>query len=98
LDRQRIDKWLGHARVVRTRSSAVALVEAGHVRVNGERSRWPSRAVRIDDVLTIALDRTVRVLKVAGFTERRGSAGAARALFADLAACNRRDEDANGAA
>ena len=98
MDRQRIDKWLWHARVVRTRSSAAALIEAGHVRVNGERSRAPGRAVRTDDVLTIALDRTVRVLKVTGFAERRGSAEAACALFADLAAHNRRDEDANGAA
>ena len=30
LDRQRIDKWLWHARVVRTRSAAAALVERRH--------------------------------------------------------------------
>ena len=54
------------------------------MRVNGERTRSPSRAVRSGDVLTIALDRTVRVLKVAGFAERRGSADDARALFVDL--------------
>jgi ribosome-associated heat shock protein Hsp15 len=29
LDRQRIDKWLWHARMVRTRSAAAALAEAG---------------------------------------------------------------------
>jgi len=34
-DRQRIDKWLWHARVVRTRTSAAALVDAGQVRLNG---------------------------------------------------------------
>jgi ribosome-associated heat shock protein Hsp15 len=33
--------------------------------------------------VTIALDRTVRVLKVTGFAERRGNADAARALFED---------------
>jgi len=70
--------------VVRTRSSAAALIEAGHVRINGERSKSPSRAVHAGDVLTIALDRAVRVLKVVGFAERRGSADAARALFVDL--------------
>ena len=31
-----------------------------------------SRTVRAGDVVTVALDRTVRVLKVAGFSERRG--------------------------
>jgi len=35
-------------------------------------------------VLTIGLDRTVRVLKVVGFSERRGDAGVARALYEDL--------------
>ena len=38
------------------------------------------------DVLTIALDRAVRVLKVIGFSERRGDAGAARVLYEDLQA------------
>ena len=37
LERQRIDKWLWHARVVRTRTAAAALVERGHVRLNGAR-------------------------------------------------------------
>jgi ribosome-associated heat shock protein Hsp15 len=80
LDRQRIDKWLWHARVVRTRSAAAALAAAGHVRINGQRVDAPSRAVRPGDVVTVALDRAVRVLKVVGFAERRGSADDARAL------------------
>jgi ribosome-associated heat shock protein Hsp15 len=93
LDRQRLDKWLWHARVVRTRSAAAALIEAGHVRVNGERSKAPSRAVRADDVVTVALDRSVRVLKVTGFAERRGAPDAARALFVDVTE-RRSDADA----
>jgi ribosome-associated heat shock protein Hsp15 len=80
LDRQRIDKWLWHARVVRTRSQAAALAAAGHVRINGQRVDAPSRAVRMGDVVTVALDRGVRVLKVMAFAQRRGSADAARAL------------------
>jgi ribosome-associated heat shock protein Hsp15 len=84
LDRQRIDKWLWHARVVRTRSAAAALVSAGHVRLNGERVDATSRPVRSGDVITIALDRSVRILKALGFAERRGSADDARPLFDDL--------------
>jgi ribosome-associated heat shock protein Hsp15 len=80
LDRQRIDKWLWHARVVRTRSQAAGLAAAGHVRINGQRIDAPSRAVRPGDVVTVALDRVVRVLKVVGFAERRGSADTARTL------------------
>jgi len=84
VDRQRIDKWLWHARVVRTRSDAAALVSSGHVRLNGERETSPGHAVKPGDVLTIALDRSVRLLKVAGFAERRGDAPSARTLYEDL--------------
>lgn len=83
-DRQRIDKWLWHARVVRTRSAAAALVTAGHVRLNGERCQATSHGVKAGDVITVALDRAVRVMKVAGFAERRGDAAAARPLYQDL--------------
>jgi ribosome-associated heat shock protein Hsp15 len=84
LERQRLDKWLWHARVVKARTSAAALVEAGHVRINGVRESAPGHAVKSGDVLTIALDRSVRVLKVIGFSERRGDATAARVLYEDL--------------
>jgi ribosome-associated heat shock protein Hsp15 len=84
LDRQRIDKWLWHARVVRTRSAAAALVTAGQVRVNAQRIDAASRAVRVGDVVTVALDRAVRVLKVLGFAPRRGPADQARILWEEL--------------
>ena len=82
--RQRIDKWLWHARVVRTRTAAAALVDGGHVRLNGGRISANSQAVKTGDVVTVALDRTVRIMKVTGFAERRGDADAARLLYEDL--------------
>jgi ribosome-associated heat shock protein Hsp15 len=84
LDLQRLDKWLWHARVVKARTSAASLVESGHVRVNGVREKSPGHAVKAGDVVTIALDRGVRLMKVTGFSERRGDATAARALYEDL--------------
>ena len=75
--------------MVKARSSAAALVEAGHVRVNGVRETAPGHAVKAGDVLTIGLDRSVRVLKVTGFAQRRGDASAARGLYDDLQ--NRRE-------
>jgi ribosome-associated heat shock protein Hsp15 len=84
LERQRIDRWLWHARVVRTRGDAAALAGSGYVRVNGMRIDAPSRTVRAGDVITVALDRRVRVLKVRGFVERRGPAGTSGTLYEDM--------------
>ncbi|MBI3701178.1 MAG: RNA-binding S4 domain-containing protein [Afipia sp.] len=84
MNRQRLDKWLWHARVVRTRTDSAKLVEKGHVRINGSREKSPGHTVKIDNVLTIALDNRVRVLKVAGFAERRGDASSAAGLYSDL--------------
>jgi ribosome-associated heat shock protein Hsp15 len=84
LERQRIDRWLWHARLVRTRGSAAALAGSGYVRVNGMRIDAPGRMVRAGDVITVALDRSVRVLKIKGFSERRGPAGSGEALYEEL--------------
>jgi ribosome-associated heat shock protein Hsp15 len=86
LDRQRLDKWLWHARVVKARTSAAALVASGHVRINGTRETAPGHALKVGDVVTVGLDRSVRVLKVIAFAERRGDAVAARVLYEDLQA------------
>jgi ribosome-associated heat shock protein Hsp15 len=84
LDRQRIDRWLWHARLVRTRGGAAALTGAGYVRLNGARVAAPGRLVRMGDVITVALDRRVRVLKVRAFAERRGPARTAQHLYEEL--------------
>ncbi|MCP3417603.1 MULTISPECIES: RNA-binding S4 domain-containing protein [Bradyrhizobium] len=88
MDRQRLDKWLWHARLVKARTSAAELVASGHVRINGTREKSPGHAVKAGDVVTVALDNSVRVLKVIGFAERRGDASSARVLYEDLQAGN----------
>ena len=82
--RQRADKWLWFARVVKTRALAAKLVSGGHVRLNGRRMDDPGRGLLIGDVLTVALSRDTRVMKVAAFGARRGPASEARALYEDL--------------
>ena len=83
-DRQRIDRWLWNARVVRTRNAAAALVTAGNVRLNGVRVTAPGRDLKLGDVLTISLYARVRVLKVTALTPRRGDASAASLLYDEL--------------
>jgi len=82
--RQRIDRWLWHARLVRTRGAAAALAGSGYVRINGTRIDAPGRMVRAGDVITVALDRRVRVLKIKGFSMRRGPASSTGALYDEL--------------
>jgi ribosome-associated heat shock protein Hsp15 len=69
---------------VKARASAVSLVASGRVRINGARETAPGHAIKAGDVVTVALDRAVRVLKVVAFAERRGDATAARVLYEDL--------------
>ena len=70
--------------MVRTRGDAAALAQAGFVRLNGKRVTAPSHLVRTGDVVTLALDRAVKVIQVEGFCDKRGGASAARALYRDL--------------
>jgi ribosome-associated heat shock protein Hsp15 len=78
---QRLDRWIWHARIVKTRTIATNLVTEGYVRVNGERTAQPARSIKPGDVLTIALPARVRVLKVTGILPRRADAVAARDLY-----------------
>lgn len=82
--RRRLDKWLWFARVAKSRTLAAKLVTDGHVRVNSVRVETPAKAVGPGDVLTIALERQVRVLKVVDGGERRGPFAEARLLYEDL--------------
>jgi ribosome-associated heat shock protein Hsp15 len=83
--RQRLDKWLWFARVVKTREAAAALVENGNVRLNRVKVIKPGHDVKQGDVLTIILNTRVRVLHVEGFAARRGPAGTAEKLYREPA-------------
>lgn len=83
-DRLRIDKWLWFARVVKTRTAAAALCEDGSVRINGARIGQAHKPVRIGDVLTVALQGRVRVLKVIALAARRGPFSEAQLIYEDL--------------
>mgnify|MGYP001260686028 CR=1 FL=1 len=82
----RLDKWLWCARVAKTRTQAAALVTAGKIRVNRIKTDKPAHAVRAGDVITASVGPRVRVLRVLGLAEKRGSAEVAKALFEDLTA------------
>ena len=80
-ERQRLDKWLWFARIVKTREAASALVETGHVRLNRNKVTKPAHDVKPGDVLTVVLHARVRVLHVVAIASRRGQAGEALNLY-----------------
>jgi ribosome-associated heat shock protein Hsp15 len=82
-DAQRVDKWLFHARIVRSRTLAQKLVSGGHVRVNRQKVLEPAHLVRIGDTLTIAREGGVLVCRIAGIADRRGPFSQARLLYGD---------------
>lgn len=93
-ERQRVDKWLWHARVVKTRAAAQMLVTSGKVRLNRVRIDQAAKGVKPGDVLTIQLSHRVAVLEVVAFADRRGSPADAALTFRDLAPAPAPDDDA----
>src|SRR5438067_2140292 len=84
----RLDKWLWAARFFKTRGAATAAVSGGRVHLNGERVK-PSKEVRLGDRVEVRVGQTRWSIVVNGLSDRRGPAGAERAV--DSAAAPRRE-------
>lgn len=82
--RQRIDKWLFFARMIKSRSLAQAHIQDGHVRVNGERVVQPSHHIKVGDRVELSLQRRDVVLIVKQPGARRGPFEEARLLYDDV--------------
>tara|TARA_A100001391_G_scaffold57176_1_gene34913 strand:+ start:2185 stop:2514 length:330 start_codon:yes stop_codon:yes gene_type:complete len=83
-DRQRLDKWLWHARITKTRTLAQKLIESGAVRVNGQRVLDSDRRVGAGDGLTLQIHTRLKVLRIVAIADRRGSASVAATLYEDI--------------
>ncbi|MBR9841624.1 MAG: RNA-binding S4 domain-containing protein [Rhodobacteraceae bacterium] len=82
--KQRLDKWLWHARFFKTRTLAAKMVTGGHVRVNASKASKASHAIAPGDVLTFSQARAIRVVRIVAIGERRGPATEAQSLYDDL--------------
>jgi len=80
----RIDRFLFFVRLVKSRTLAQAVIDSGHVRMDGRRVEKPSEDVRVGSVIALPLRGQVRVLRVLGLPERRGPAPEARACYEEL--------------
>jgi ribosome-associated heat shock protein Hsp15 len=80
----RLDKWLWYARFCKTRSQAQALIEQGHVTINGVEVRKAAFPIGAGLEFSIDLGPWRRTIRVLALGERRGPATEARGLFVDL--------------
>ena len=80
----RIDRYLHCIRLVKSRTLAQAVIEAGHVRIDGKRVEKPSEEVRVGSVIGLPLHGRVRILRVLGLPQRRGPASEARTCYEEV--------------
>jgi ribosome-associated heat shock protein Hsp15 len=80
----RLDRYLHCIRLVKSRSLAQGLIDAGRFRIDGKRVEKPSEPVRVGSVIAFPLHDRVRVLRVLALPVRRGPAPEARACYEEL--------------
>lgn len=80
VDSVRLDKWLWAARFFKSRTLAVAAIEAGRVLVADDRAK-PARLIKVGERLKISREQEKFELVIRGITELRKSAPLARLLY-----------------
>jgi ribosome-associated heat shock protein Hsp15 len=80
----RIDRFLFFIRLVKSRTLAQALVDTGHVRIDGKRAEKPSETVSVGSVVALPLHGRTHVLRVRALPSRRGPASEARTCYEEV--------------
>jgi ribosome-associated heat shock protein Hsp15 len=80
----RVDRFLFFIRLVKSRTLAQALIETGHVRIDGKRVFKPSEEVRAGSVVGLPLRGRTCVFRVVALPGRRGPAAEARGFYEEL--------------
>ena len=76
----RVDRWLWFTRFYKTRTLASSAVQAGHVRVNGERAS-PGNRVVPGDTIELVRNQLQYRLEVLKLPKRRGPVSAAEECY-----------------
>lgn len=84
---QRIDRWLWHARLFKTRTLAAKFIQQKHVRVtrggDSMRAEKPSFLVRPHDTLVYTRGAHLRIITIVDIADQRGPAAHAQLLYTD---------------
>jgi ribosome-associated heat shock protein Hsp15 len=80
----RLDRFLYFIRLLKSRTLAQGLIDAGNVRLDGKRVAKPAEEVRVGSVVALPLRGQVRVLRVLALPTRRGPANEAQRCYEEL--------------
>lgn len=81
-DHNRIDLWLKHVCLFRTRSEAGKAVRGGHVKLNGQRAK-PAASVTIGDSIEITRSDRVQTIEVRSIPDRQVARKESREHYED---------------
>ena len=84
----RLDRYLFFIRLVKSRTLAQALIEEGHVWIDGRRVAKAAEEVRLGSVIALPLHGQVRILRVTSVPARRGPAAEARGNYEEIDAAS----------
>ena len=80
----RLDRFLYFVRLLKSRTLAQSLIEAGNVRLDGKRVTKTAVDIHLGSVISFALHGRVRVVRALAMPSRRGPASEARACYEEL--------------
>jgi ribosome-associated heat shock protein Hsp15 len=80
----RIDKFLWHTRLVKSRSLAARLCTDGYVELDGAPVTRASQPIRIGSIIGLSHGGWRRVIEVREFGTRRGPAAEAQLLYREI--------------
>jgi ribosome-associated heat shock protein Hsp15 len=80
----RIDRYLHCIRLAKSRTLGQALIEQGHVRLDGRHVVKPAEEVRVGSVVALPLRGQVRIIEVLALPHRRGPPAKARAAYREI--------------
>ncbi|MEO6079039.1 MAG: RNA-binding S4 domain-containing protein [Steroidobacteraceae bacterium] len=81
----RLDKWLWHTRLFKTRALATAAVNGGKIKVDGDRVK-PARQVALGDQMSVSIGERTIDIEVLKLPSRRGPAPEAYACYKETLA------------
>ena len=80
----RLDKYLHSIRLLKSRTLAQALIDQGHIRLDGRHATKASEQVKVGSVIALPLRGEVRILRVTALPARRGPSAEARLGYEEI--------------